>query len=164
MLFRLASTLSAVVSGGLTSQFPEFYQQYRQRLGGHLDQAKERMTEITVDAQSKDLSVKDYIQSFLDSPAHTLEGQRMQDSFVTVERLSMAETALQQASLVGQPATFAQHFDPTLAQAVAETFQPAFPLTPAGLIYGGAGALLGWLILITGRRLFRRKSSKEAPA
>ncbi len=161
MISRVFQGLLAFGGGSVTSQFPEFYQQYTQRLGGHLDQARLRLAEISVDAQTMGLSVEAYIQTFLDSDPHRLEGQRMQESFVTVDRLAQAEQALKSATILEQPGVFAAHFDPTLAQAVGEAFKPALPLTMAGIIYaltGGAIALLLWQL---GRLALRHRSVEK---
>ena len=147
--------------GSVTSQFPEFYQQYAQRLGGHLDQAKLRLDEIAADAQTKGLTVEAYIQSFLDSEPHRLEGQRMQESFITVDRLTQAEEALKDASILEQPATFASYFDPALAEAVGAAFKPALPLTIEGIIYAITGGALVLLLWQGGQFAVRRRSAAK---
>ena len=81
MIGRIITGIGALFGGALSSQFPEFYQQYLQRLGGRRDQAMARAEEIVMDAESHGLGVADYVQRFLDSEQHALEGRRMLESF-----------------------------------------------------------------------------------
>jgi hypothetical protein len=72
--------LAGLAGGGALAQFPEFYQQYLQRLAGRMDEVRQRADEIARDAVASGLDVQAYIARFLDSPAHAMEGERMAEA------------------------------------------------------------------------------------
>ena len=126
------------------SQMPSFTQQYHQRLAGRLDLALQREAEITTDALSMNLPVATYIQRFLDSPDHVLEGRRMEASLTLARQLSQQEEALRQALPVTAPLRLVAQYDSALAVDVFHLYRPALPLDLAGLVYTLFGTLLGY--------------------
>jgi len=165
MLRRPLFLLIAFCGGAFTSQFPEFYQQYFQRLSGQLDQARLRVAEIRIDAAEYGLSIEDYIQRFLDSPDHALEGERMAQSFVLADKMEAAVDALANAPGWQRPMTLAEQFHAPTASATYKDFVPAVPLSPEGLGYGGLGAglaLLLSLLLRWGFRAVRPRAEEKA--
>jgi hypothetical protein len=164
MFARLLYSLGAVAGGAAFSQFPEYFAHYVQRLGGRIDQARLRAAEIRDDAAAKGLSVEDYVETFLDSPPHHLEGGRMSESIFQLDRMEAAYRALREASPLERPFAFAEHMDNGLLEATLGDFAPALPLTPEGLSYAAAGALAGLMICFGSRRLVRRRRPKEKEA
>ncbi|MGF1629532.1 MAG: DUF2937 family protein [Kiloniellaceae bacterium] len=164
MFARLLYTLGAVSGGAVFSQFPEFYAHYVQRLGGRIDQARLRAAEIRDDAAAKGLSVEDYIENFLDSAPHSLEGGRMSESIFQLDRMEAAYRALREAPTLERPFTFAEHMNRGLLEATFGDFAPALPLTPEGLTYAATGALAGLIVCFGSRRLVRRRRPKEKEA
>lgn len=142
---RFLHITAALAGGGALAQFPEFYQQYLQRLAGRLDELRQRAAEIANDAAAQGLDVQAYIARFLDSPAHALEGERMAEALENAARLGTAYDALARADAWQQFPLFLRHLDPALAGDAASLFQPALPLGLAGLIYALFGAALGVL-------------------
>ena len=148
-VLRLIQIPAALVGGGTLAQFPEFYQQYLQRLAGRMDEVRQRAQEIANDAAAQGLDVQAYIARFLDSPAHALEGEHMAEALESAARLDAAYGALVQADAWQQLPLFLRHVDPALAHDAGSLFQPALSLTLAGLIYALAGAAIG-IIAVTG--------------
>ena len=157
MFARLFYSLGAVTGGAAFSQFPEYYAHYLQRLGGRIDQARQRAAEIREDAAEEGLSVEAYIERFLDSAPHSLEGARMSESIFQLDRMEAAYAALREAPPLQRPVVFAEHMDSGLLEATLGDFAPAVPLTPEGLAYAGAGVLTGLLACLGTRRLVRRR-------
>ena len=131
MTTRVAAWLKSLVDGigaatgaALTSQLPEFVQQYLQRLGGHRDEALNFVQMLKL--QGTDVS----------SAVFTL-AQARADSLVR------AFDAISQAGDLARPAIFLRYMDVDIARATLNLFLPAVPLTPAGLVYGGIGLILG---------------------
>jgi hypothetical protein len=164
MLARLFYSLGAATGGAAFSQFPEYYAHYVQRLGGRIDQARLRAEEIREDAAAKGLSVEDYIENFLDSAPHSLEGARMSESIFQLDRMEAAYNALREAPVMQRPFTFVEHMNTGLVEATLGDFKPALPLTPEGLVYAGCGALAGLILIFGSRRVLRRRRRKELNA
>jgi len=152
-MLRKGISVFAAVSGALLfGQFPEFFQQYLQRLGGSLDELRNRTLEIQTDAANMGLSVEAYVTSFLDSPPHALEGAHMQDSLTRLPKLEEAYRVLAEAAPWERAGLFLTHSDGTVAARTLEAFKPAMPATLEGVGYGLIGALAGLLLYAAGRR------------
>ena len=161
MFTRLIYSLFAAAGGAGLSQFPEYLAHYRQRLGGRIDQARDRVAAITEDAAAKGMTVPDYIESFIASVPHSLEGARMHESFFKLADMEAAYQALGTASTLQRPIAFIKHFDSDLVGATLGDFAPAVPLTSEGLVYGGVGVVAGLLLCGTSRRALRRRGSNK---
>jgi len=161
MFTRLIYSLFAAAGGAGLSQFPEYLAHYRQRLGGRIDQARDRVAEITEDAAAMGMSIPDYIESFIASDPHSLEGERMHESFFKLADMEAAYQALGTATTLQRPIVFIQHLDGGLLDATLGDFVPAMPLTQEGLVYGGIGALAGLLLCGGSRRVLRRRGAKK---
>ncbi|NIA70316.1 DUF2937 family protein [Pelagibius litoralis] len=164
MFARFFYTLFAAAGGAGFSQFPEYLAHYLQRLGGRIDQARVRVSEIKEDAAEKGMSVPDYIASFTASDPHGLEGERMRESFFDLADMETAYAALTSAPTLQRPVTFIEHFDSGLVGATLGDFAPALPLTPEGFIYGATGALAGLLLCGGSRRVLRRRKNRKVEA
>jgi len=157
MFARLFYSLGALTGGAGFSQFPEYYVHYLQRLGGRIDQARSRAAGIREDAQAKGLSVEDYIDDFLESTPHSLEGERMAESIFQLTNMEAAYEALRNAPVLQRPLTFVEYMDTGLVDATLRDFAPAVPLTPEGVVYAGCGMLAGLIACFGSRRLLRRR-------
>jgi len=166
---KLLQILAGLTGGGALAQFPEFYQQYLQRLAGRMDEVRQRADEIAGDAMANGLDVQTYIVRFLDSPAHAMEGERMAEALESAARLDAAYGALAHAGAWQQLPLFLRHFDAALARDTGSLFQPALPLTFGGLIYALDGAAVGILVIMGGAKTFALlrqrtvKTQRESP-
>ena len=129
------------------AQLPEFIQQYRQRLGGHLDEARHQLAEFIAIATQAQLTLAQLIERTASTPDATLAqlGGVMRNAVSRVDELAAAQTALSHASLWAKPFVFFTYLDTGIARATWEIYQPAVPTTGEGLVYALAGilALLG---------------------
>jgi hypothetical protein len=135
MTVRVGAWLKSLVDGigaaggaATSSQLPEFVHQYLQRLGGHRDEAFNFVRMLK--AQGVDVT----------SAVFTAAEARAQS-------LARAFDTIAQSSDLAQPAVFLRHMDPDIARATYDLFLPAVPLTPAGLLYGGLGLILGVIVI-----------------
>jgi len=137
--------IAAVVAGGLV---PGFISQYRQRLGGRLDQARldlEPWQKIADQFYQGDLQkLIDYHLGSQDATFHA-EGGVIQGLISTVQRLQAAVDALQ-GSLLHQVRYLAQHADPGLVRATFADWVPTFALSLEGIAFALVFALALWLI------------------
>ena len=130
----------------LFSQIPEFMQQYLQRLGGHLDEARRQLQQFQQAAAQSGLTLDRLIgQTTANAdPAVGKLGGVMTEALARVNTLEAAQAAMQQASLWSRPFVFLRHMDAAIAHATWTIFKPAVPTTTEGLIY----ALFGMLVLL----------------
>ena len=154
---RLPQGLAAALGGLVTSQFPAFFDQYLQSLGGRLDQARVHAARIAETARDQGLSLDAYIRRFADNadPVVQAQAEVMASALADEARLDTAFQVLSQASLATRPFVLLRHFDADIAAATADRFMPAAPLGHEGLLYAGTGALLGLAALAGGRSLAR---------
>ena len=128
----LLGTILAAVAGVCFAQLPAFLQQYLQRLGGHVDEARLSLSQITAGAQ-----------------VSTLDAPTLQALTVSLEQrasaLAAGEQAINGASASLRPLVFLREFDMDIAAATLRAFEPAVPLSITGLVYALVGIVAGWL-------------------
>jgi hypothetical protein len=145
--------VAAFVAGGL---LPGFIAQYRQRLGGRLDQARIDLAPWqSIANQYHHGDLQALIQYHLGNqdPTFHSEGAAIQALVASVQRLQAAVDALQ-GSLAHQMAYLALHADPGLARATFNDWVPAFALSAEGLVFAVGFALVAWLLFHSLWRLF----------
>jgi hypothetical protein len=136
--------LCVFVAGGLV---PGFIAQYRQRLGGRLDQAQldlapwQRLAD-----QYYGGSLDKLIQYHLDStdPKFHAEGAVIRALANSVQQLQAAVAAMH-GSLLKQFSYLSLHGDPELARATLHDWVPTFALSGEGLVFALCCAALIWL-------------------
>jgi len=137
--------IAAVVAGGLV---PGFIAQYRQRLGGRLDQARldlEPWQKLADQQHHGDLGalVRYHLES--SDPTFHAEGGVIASLADTVRQLQSAADALH-SSLWQQVLYLARHADPALIRATYADWVPTFALSGEGLMFALVFALGVWLL------------------
>lgn len=142
----LADRLAAATGAFLLSQFPQFYGQYLQRLGGHLDEARLIVEQYTKAASLLNLSLEQYISEHLQagSAVFVSTGEVIENLVLRYEALSRSYQALHEAGLYHRWLVFLKEADWQIAAATWQNFVPGMPTTLEGLLYGLSGLLLGW--------------------
>lgn len=171
MILRLLNGLAAVFGAAGSAQFPAYYQQYLQRLGGRLDQARLDVDKIRADAESLGRTLEAYIQELASSSTDVakLAGQRELARVENAQTLETAYQALSGAGPLERPLAFFQQMQPDLAQETLKVFVPAMPISSEGFVYAAAGLVLGLMFMAggegTGRRIGRRirKKKRQSP-
>ena len=148
-LFDRLLLICAVVAGGL---LPGFISQYRQRLGGRLDQAQLDLVpwqKIADQYFHGDLGR--LIQYHLASkdPAFHSEGAAIGSLVSTVQRLQ-GEVAALHGNLFRQIAYLALHTDPGIARATLGDWVPTFGLSTDGIVFALTFAVALWLLFQAG--------------
>ena len=128
----LLGTVLAAVAGVAFAQLPAFIQQYLQRLGGHVDEAQLNLSQVITGASFRTL----------DAPAREVLTVSLNQR---VSELETGEQAITGASASVRPFIFLRELNPDIAMATFRAFEPAVPLSTAGLIYGVTGIVAGWL-------------------
>jgi hypothetical protein len=136
--------IAAVVAAGLV---PGFIAQYRQRLGGMLDQARIDLAPWQAIAdQNHHGDLDELVRYHLASsdPTFHAEGSAIAQLVDNVQRLQAEVTALQ-ASLWQQLGHLASHLDRAVARATWTDWVPTFALSFEGLLFAFAFAFVLWL-------------------
>lgn len=154
------------------SQIPEFMQQYLQRLGGHLDEARRQLGQFHNAAGQSGITLDRLIAQTSSNPDTAVAklGSVMTESVARVDELQAAQNAILTASIWERPFVFLRNVDSEIARATWQIFKPAIPTTVEGLIYAAIGMLVLLVIYHAGVRFpitriaRRRHARREAPA
>jgi len=164
----LLDRVLAVAGAVLFSQAPEFFQQYLQRLGGHLDEARRHLAQFEQTAAQAGAALDEFIRRTATNadPAVTRLADTMSAAVERVQSLSAAHDALRDASAWSRPFVFVRHLDWDIARGTLGIFKPAVPVTLEGGLYALAGmlAFLGLYHLLLSRFIapHRPKSERKA--
>lgn len=133
-----------VVGAVLFSQGPEFMQQYLQRLGGRLDEARRLLSQYEEIARQAGISLDAFIARTNANPDAVVakHAEVMQGVVARVNELSAAQVAIQDASVFARPFAFLRHIDLEIAAKTWAIFKPAVPTTLEGVLYAGAGIVV----------------------
>ena len=157
-----------VLGAILFSQAPEFMQQYLQRLGGHLDEARRQLAHFQDVATQAGFTLERLIsQTSANSDASVAQlGGVISATALRVDHLAAVQDALQHASLLARPFVFLRHLDTGIVRATWAIYQPAVPTTAEGLTYALAGmvTLLASYHFALKLPLTRRLRPKPAPS
>jgi len=136
------------------SQIPEFMQQYVQRLGGHLDEARRQLGQFHNAAEQSGITLDRLIaQTSSNSDAAVAKlGGVMTEAVTRVDELQAAQNAILTASIWERPFVFLRNVDSDIARATWQIFKPAVPTTVEGLVYAGIGMLVLLLVYHAGVR------------
>ncbi|MEO0545960.1 MAG: DUF2937 family protein [Pseudomonadota bacterium] len=160
-------SLFLVVSGfAVTSQGPEFAQQYRQRLGGAVEELKTVVADLDRDAAAVATSRTQALEQMTQSsdPFTKSRGESMTNTVARFESLTQQQADLRISAPVWRPLVVFQSMDTKIASDAYSAYEPAVPLTVSGVFWGLAGAFMGWLLLLMGRLPSKmRKDEPNAP-
>ena len=137
--------IAAAISGGL---LPGFIEQYRQRLGGRLDQARLDLAswqKVADQLFQGDLNQLIRYHAASPDPAFRAEAGVIQQLVATVQHLQEAVAALH-GSLLQQASYLTLHLDASLARATLVDWTPTLSLSLEGLAFAALFALIIWLL------------------
>ena len=146
MIGRVLALAIGLFSGLAASQAPEFAQQYRQRIGGAIDELRRVVGTFDENARAEGVTREQAIARLSDQPDRLVrrQGPAMTDVVDRLQRLERQRDTVASAGQFERLALLAKGFDPQLARATYLDFEPAWPATTEGMVLGGAGVLLGW--------------------
>ncbi|HEX5458769.1 MAG TPA: DUF2937 family protein [Steroidobacteraceae bacterium] len=148
-LFDRLLLICAVVAGGLV---PGFIAQYRQRLGGRLDQAQLDLApwqKIADRYFHGDLTQLIRYHLASKDPTFHSEGAAISSLVSTVQHLQ-SEAAALHGNLFQQIAYLTLHTDPGIARATLGDWVPTFGLSTDGILFALIFALALWLVFQAG--------------
>jgi hypothetical protein len=150
--------------GFVLSQTPEFAQQYRQRLGGALDELQRIVQQFDNDSRRAGYDRSAALQLMAGNPERVVRDQasRMEEVITRYGRLRLQEEAFRTGGSFARLAAFVLDFDRPLVQRTLQNYEPAVPVTPEGLLLAGSGFLLAYLLLPIFGESWRRRRRLRA--
>jgi len=142
---RLALAV-ALVFGLIGTQAPEFAQQYRQRIGGALDELHRMIAQFDEDAKRENLTPGQAIVRLEQNPDPLAQGRgrHMEEAIARADRLQAQLDAMESAGALRRLYVLARNFDVPVAKRTLDSYEPAAPLTLEALAAGGFAAFWGW--------------------
>jgi Protein of unknown function (DUF2937) len=164
----LVDRILCVIGAVFFAQAPEFMQQYLQRLGGHLAEARRQLAQFEEIAKQTGKSVQELAAQYAANtdPAVVSMGKVVNDAELRASTLGAAEAALRDASVWSRPFVFLRDLDWEIARGAGSVYKPAVPTTVEGLVYALVGvivilALYHGLCVPLVRKLFRRRAGAK---
>lgn len=162
MIRRFISVVGGVALGLAASQFPEYSQQYEQRLGGAVDELRVIVEKFDASAAESGLTRQQALDAYEETGNTflTLQGQDVGATIARYDRLETQLKALENANFVSRITDFARYYDADIGARALDSYNPAVPVTTEGFTYAGVGVLFGYTLFAllgwTGSRTVRR--------
>jgi len=143
-MLRVLALAGGLLGAAGLSQFPEFSQQYLQRLSGAVTELRIVVTGFDLTARAAGKTREEALaeldrEGFIGDLGNSIAG-----NIARFERLEQDYDALKDASALGRLAQPWNLTDSKVVQGTWEDFRPALPLTVDGALCAGVGFLLGW--------------------
>ncbi|MBQ0803392.1 DUF2937 family protein [Sulfitobacter sp.] len=145
MILRALTLAGGLAGGAVTSQFPEYSQQYLQRLGGAVDALGQVTADFDASAQAVGLSRDAALAQMTGTVFMDRRRADMTTTFQRYDALSAALTRLEGQGPFMRAYSLPQMRDARIAKAAWDVYQPAVPLNFAGMVFAGVGFVLGAL-------------------
>ena len=144
-MLRILALAGGVAGAASLSQFPEFSQQYLQRLAGQVDALTLVVAEFDATAAANGLTREAALQEVKGSAFLDDRRDDLSRAFARQTRLADNLQALRVASPLERLTMPHRLADPETLQATWADFRPAVPVTVDGAVSAVVGYLGGWL-------------------
>jgi hypothetical protein len=145
MVIRILAMAGGLAGAVALSQFPEFSQQYLQRLSGALDELRPIVATFDATARAQDLSRDAALEQIGGNAVADDLRRSMAASIARYERLEADYQGLAAAGPLERLARPWHFRDTDLVRRTWEEYRPAVPVTPEGLACAGLGFAGGFL-------------------
>lgn len=164
MLTRRCAAAIGLLLAVIASQLPEYVQQYRQRLGGAVDELKAVVAMFDEEAGRLSLNRDQGLARLRANPDQLAQerGADLETTMAREQRLEQQQAAFARSGPVSQYLVLLEDLDPRLARQAYADFQPAVPVTSAGLIAGVTGLVAGWGLTHAVALPLRRRRARRA--
>lgn len=160
MIFRRIAFFVALLFGLAMTQLPEFVEQYRQRLGGAIDELAAVVARFDSDSAQHGLTQSGGIDRLHANEDKFVRerGDEIADDVARLANLRDAQAAFNDEGGIARLATFATHYDSRIARGAYGDFEPAVPTSPEALALGLLGFVFGGgVVHVTGHQMRRRR-------
>lgn len=164
MLVRRFAAAIGLLVALIASQMPEYVQQYRQRLGGAVDELRAVVADFDMEAAKLSLTREQAMRRLegnMDDLARE-RGTNIRDVADREARLERQSQAFASSGPVSQYLILIEDFDARVGGQAYGDFLPAVPLTTAGILAGAAGLFTGWGLTHLVAMPLRRRRRPEA--
>ena len=162
MLFRAMVLAGGIAGAAGFSQFPEYSQQYTQRLAGAVDELARVVKAFDADAAGLDLTREAALADMAVAGGMAeARAQSMRRVFDRYEKISNDLSALRAKAPVVQAMQLWRMTDLDVARQAWRDFRPAVPLTMEGIGFGTAGFLIGAGLIGAMRAILGRYTRKR---
>jgi hypothetical protein len=146
---RFVAGIGGIALAAALSQFPEYAQQYTQRLGGAVDELRVITEEFDRAAEEGGLDRTEALARFNSSNDDFLAGRgtSMSATFQRYEMLSQTLGEIQGAGPVQRLQSLPAYLDTDIGRRTLENYKPAVPVTVEGVLYAGIGFIIGYLVV-----------------
>lgn len=153
----IVKLVCAILFGCLLSQFPEYSQQYVQRMGGALDELTTVVNDFDKTAAASGYSREEALDAMTGSEFIMARQADMRRTFLRFDKLTEDYKRLRNAQSFLRLAYVARMRDAEIAAGTFKDFKPAVPLTIEGAGFTGIGFLFGYILISGLLRLFRHQ-------
>lgn len=163
---RAVSIVGGLALATALSQFPEYAQQYTQRLGGAVDELRVIVEDFDRAAGEGGLDRSEALARYGASSDTFLagRGESMVRTFARYERLRTALDQIENADALERLRNLPLYLDTGVGARTLAAYKPAVPVTPEGFLYAFSGLVLGYLVTSALFRLvtlpFARRSGR----
>lgn len=145
MILRATALAAGLVTATTASQFPEFSQQYTQRLGGAVQALEEVVADFDASAAAEGLSRAQALDQMRGTDFVERRRADMQATFARYDQLRADLTLLEGQGPFMRAYHAARMSDRDISRSALQAFEPAVPLTFAGVVFSVFGFVLGWI-------------------
>jgi hypothetical protein len=169
-IVRTAAVAFGLLGGVIASQGPEFSQQYRQRIGGAIDELRGVVDRFDADAAARGETRETAIARLRGNTDDLagLQGTAMQANMERLARLERHRQSMIEAGPFARIGQMVRAGDGAVMRAAYRDFEPALPVTEEGIVSAAGGFVLAWggLLILAGfiRSLSRRRGPRPARA
>ncbi|MCI2394144.1 DUF2937 family protein [Aliiroseovarius sediminis] len=146
-MIRTLAMVGGLCGAVVFSQFPEFSQQYMQRLSGARSELKIVTAGFDLTAQAAGYTREEALQNMGGTNFQDRLRDQMKTNFIRYERLDTAYTALKGTEPLARLAKVWHFRDTDIVKRTWDDFRPAIPMTADGLLCAGIGFVSGWLLV-----------------
>lgn len=148
-MIRLLAFLGGLGGAVGLSQFPEYSQQYLQRLAGAVDELAVIVATFDADAERSNLTRQEAIAAYKDAGGFLAEqGEARAEEIQRYVILEGDYAALRQTPPLQRLAQIYRFSDADLARRTWDDFRPAVPATADGLICAAIGFAVVWALFM----------------
>lgn len=164
-MIRILAFLSGMSGAVGLSQFPEFSQQYLQRLAGSVDELRGFVLEFDQTASAAGITREDALAEIAGSKFLNQHQDDLAGKITRYEQLNANYVALKEAEPLQRLTQVYRFTDTDLARRTWDDYRPAVPVTLDGFICAGIGFGALWLVVMLFfkglPRLFRKRQAAE---
>lgn len=146
-MIRVLCLLGGLAGGAGLSQYPEFSQQYLQRLAGQVDALTEVVKDFDASALAAGLGREQALEQMTGTPFLESRQGDMRRTFARHARLAENLIVLRDAGPMARLTLPHRMGDTATLRATWADFTPAVPVSVAGAATTGAGFVAGWGLL-----------------